>query len=116
MDTELVMNGSNPSTGGLYVDYTDGTNSGNVLIASGGIVGWQHKYYITDIGKSIKKLRIRYGVNRTVYFRSDSFVAPIQTHKITKTGKNISASLSENSNIYKIQKGGNDITNEFIEL
>lgn len=116
IDSELVMNGSNPSTGGLYLDYTDGTSVGNTFIVTGGIAGWQHKYYITDANKSIKKVSIRYGVNKSVYFRADSFMAPIGTHKITKTGRVIIPSLSENSNIYKIQKGGNDLTNQIIEL
>lgn len=116
IDSELVMNGSNPSTGGLYLDYTDGTSVGNAFIVTGGIAGWQHKYYITEANKSIKKVSIRYGVNKTVYFRADSFMAPIGTHKIIKTGRVITPSLSENSDIYKIQKGGNDLTNQIIEL
>ena len=117
VDGDYSTNDSNGwSTGGIQVTYTDGTSSTALLVTGGDGLGYQHKRLISDAGKTIKKLNIRYGYNKPVYYRWDSYIVPLTTENINKQGQLITSHLIENTENYtSFLKGGSVRCDQFYE-
>lgn len=101
-------------TGGFVIYYTDGTT--NTTFRLSGQEGWQHNKIITPSNKTIEKLVIRYSYNVPVFYRLDSYICPISSSRITKSGILTTTNIIENSKIASIHKGGSTYSSEFIEM
>ena len=101
------------------VKYTDNT-SANCVVTGGENIGFQNVYYVTDKNKSVKNFEVYYYSSLPVYYRADSYIAPLSnTTKIIKQGILESSIINErdiiSSDPLKYGKGY-VLTNEIIEI
>jgi hypothetical protein len=89
---DVISSGSNVAAG-LTLKYTDGTSESFVFT---GPKGWNHKKVITPATKSIKLLDIYYYTSVPVYYRWDSYIAPITSSNINKVGQLDICNIIEN--------------------
>lgn len=108
---DVISNGSNVA-GGLTLRYTDGTSE---AFSFTGPKGWNHKKIITPATKSIKLLDIYYYTSIPVYYRWDSYIAPITTSNVNKVGQLDVCNIIENQEIASLSKGGSAYSNNFYE-
>lgn len=103
------------STGGISIVYTDGTSDTTLYVTGGDGIGFQHKKVITPSDKTIKKIGIRYGYNKPVYYRWDSYIAPYTIQNLNKLGQIKTNHIIENKNPASFLKGGSIYCNNFYE-
>ena len=110
---DVIYNGNNV-TGGLWLEYTDGSTQ--YAWTDVGPKGWIHKRAITTAGKSVKGIHGYYYTSTNVYYRWDSYIVPYDTEKIAKTGPTMDTQLVEGSNRCLFGSGGSVTSNQVIEF
>lgn len=105
INADNVTTSSYPANqgGGFYIHYTDGTRYDG-LVAYGANyqetpIGFQHKVYVSEPGKTIKRLAIRYAINASFWVRADSFIAEVADPSIGKTGNVMTGQFVEGYDI-----------------
>ena len=116
---DIIYDNSNKA-GGIVVYYTDGTST-EALCGIGNSeapLGWQHKFFISSPGKSIRRLSIYYYIATPAFYRWDSTIVEIDNNatKMKKSGINSTGQFRECSEIAKINKGNHFDTNQIIEI
>ena len=119
IDVDEVVYQEKNVSGGLYLVYTDGSSNATPVII-GGNMGFQHINFVSDASKSVSHFYVSYYVNKFVYYRADSYVAPLSnTTKINKQGILESSIINErdviSSEPLKYGKGY-ILSNEIIEI
>lgn len=112
IDVDEVVYNNNNVAGGLTLKYTDGTSE---AFSFTGPKGWNHKKVITPATKSIKLLDIYYYTSTPVYYRWDSYIAPITASNVNKVGQLDICNIIENQDIASLSKGGSAYSNNFYE-
>lgn len=118
LDTDDVVYNGNNVAGGFTIYYTDNTTSGSSLRCTGSQTepkGWQHKFYISTVGKTVSDVIVYYNISATFYVRADSFIAPIYEAKITSNGISYTNQFIENTDVASIGKAAVN-GNSFIEV
>lgn len=116
IDADDVINSDNGSyvSSGIFISYTDETT--DTLYTTGGNgVGFQHKRMITDSGKTIHHIGVRYGANLNTYYRWDSYVCPIGQEQIVKEGLIKSTQFIEKNSQASIHESGSMLVTNIIE-
>lgn len=87
MDVDDVVSGGKNVGAGMSVVYTDGTAANLTCVGNKEEPkGWQHKFLVTDATKSVKCMTSYYYTSIPVYYRWDSYVIPVDTPSVNKTG------------------------------
>ena len=87
IDTDDVIYNGNNVPGGLSLIYTDDTSDSTNMVFTGGNKGFQHANFVSDPAKSVKKLVVYYYTSTPVYYRADSYIAPLSnSNNISKSG------------------------------
>ena len=118
MDMDDVVYDNVNRTGGFTIVYTDGTTSGNTLVATGTMnpyTGWQHKVFVTPADKSVKSISIYYWTSAPFYVRADSCIVELSETDIAKTGVVKSGQFIENTDVAFIGKATFN-SNNIIEI
>lgn len=117
IDADNVYSSNNYRKAGLIVYYTDGTNSGDTLIAIGNAnkPGFQHKQLLTDATKSISRIAVSYVADYNTYYRWDSYICPVDKEQITQTGITNTTQVITNNDIASFSHGGSILLSNIIE-
>lgn len=92
IDADNVATSSSPANqgGGFNIHYTDGTESYALVVYGANYgdtpMGFQHRVYISEANKTIKRVAIRFAINASIYVRADSFIAEVADTNVYKTG------------------------------
>lgn len=121
MDVDNITNsttGANASEG-IRVHYTDGESQ--TLYKTGNKdnpKGWQNHFYITDGSKSVSHIAIYYNIGKSIPFRWDSYIGPLQTNQVEQSGLFNIGTLNNNynNNTASIQNGGIIYADNFYEF
>ena len=115
IDVNDTYSGDAYRNGGLMIYYDDGTSSTDFRLIGSDGAGFQHKILITPAGKSISRINVYYGYNLPVYYRWDSYIAPITASNVNKVGQLNTCDIIENQEVASLSKGGSAYSNNFYE-
>ena len=121
MDVDNITNSTTGANGseGIRVHYTDGETKSLYKIGDkDNPKGWQNHFYITDSGKSVSHIVIYYNLGKSIPFRWDSYIGPLQANQVEQSGLFNTGTLINNYNTdsASIQKGGIIYSNNFYEF
>ena len=116
MDTDDHYHNEKYTSAGLYIGYSDGTES-NAIYGTQSTTprGWQTKRFITPADKSVAYIRMGYNYNEPSYYRWDSYIVPYDVEHIYKTGLTSVSHLSEGQAKTSFVHGGGIDTAQIIE-
>lgn len=108
IDADNVATSSSPTNqgGGFNIHYTDGTASYALVVYGANYgdtpMGFQHRVYISEANKTIKRVSIRYAINASIYVRADSFIAEVADTNVYKTGNVATGQFVEGYDVAEI--------------
>jgi hypothetical protein len=118
IDGDDVISSDSYRVCGMTLYYTDGSSKACTIVGGDG-VGFQHINFATDKTKSVRDLNVYYYMNAPVYYRLDSYIAPLQDNisKVNKSGIISTGDIFESQIITNASFGKEYIqSNQFIEI